>query len=79
MVLPDNGLYIALMNISYLSGKARYEQIYRWGTLREVYIFSSRISCWKNNVPEKGHGSPCNYAWYVFQKGYAGQPTLYWL
>ena len=24
-------------------------------------------------------GSIANYAWYVFQKGYNGQPTLYWL
>lgn len=78
-ILPENGLYIALMNISYLAGKARYEQIYRYGTLREVYVFAHRINCWKNNNPDIQHGSPCNYAWYVFQKGYAGQPTLYWL
>lgn len=79
-ILPDNGLYIALMNITYLAGQKRYEKIYRYGSLREVYVFSKRIECWKNNIrPEDKCGSMRNYAWYVFQKGYAGQPTLYWL
>lgn len=77
-ILPDNGLYIALMNLQYLSGQKRYDRIYKYGSLREVYIFSKRVECWKNNTPS-GHSSMANYAWYVFQKGYKGQPTLYWL
>lgn len=79
-ILPDGGLYIALMNITYLSGQKRFERVYSKGTLREVYIFSKRIECWKNNErPKDKCGSMANYAWYVFQKGYNGQPTLYWL
>ena len=79
-ILPDGGLYIALMNITYLAGQKRFERVYSKGTLREVYIFSKRIECWKNNErPKDKCGSMANYAWYVFQKGYNGQPTLYWL
>ena len=79
-LLPYGGLYIALMNITYLSGQKRYERVYSKGCLREIYVFSKRIECWKNNEkPKDKCGSIANYAWYVFQKGFIGQPTLYWL
>lgn len=79
-ILPDGGLYIALMNITYLAGQKRYNRVYQFGTLREVYIFSKRIECWKNNNKEQWGGKAmADYGWYVFQKGYCGQPTLYWL
>ena len=77
-ILPDGGLYIALMNITYLHGIDRYKRVYSKGTLREVYVFSKKIHVYKNNIPT-GHTSMCVYAWYVFQKGYKGQPTIYWL
>lgn len=77
-ILPHGGLYIALMNITYLHGIDRYKRLYSKGTLREVYVFSKKIHVYKNNIPT-GHTSMCVYAWYVFQKGYNGQPTLYWL
>ena len=79
-ILPENGLYIALMNITYLAGQKRYNDIYRYGSLREVYVFSKRVECWKNNDKEHESGSALiNFCWYVFQKGYKGNPTLYWL
>lgn len=79
-ILPEYGLYIALMNITYLAGQARYKRVYSKGSLREIYVFSKRIECWKNGVlPQDKCGSIANYAWYVFQKGYKGQPTIYWL
>lgn len=79
-LLPEGGLYIALMNISYLAGQKRFERVYSKGVLREVYIFSKRIECWRNNDRETyGGKAMADFAWYVFQKGYNGQPTLYWL
>ncbi len=77
-ILPEGGLYISLMNITYLHGIDRYKRVYSKCTLREVYVFSKKIHVFKNNIPT-GHTSMCVYAWYVFQKGYYGQPTLYWL
>lgn len=79
-ILPVNGCYIALMNLCYLAGQDRYKRVYQFGELREVYIFSKRIECWRNNDKETyGGKAMADYAWYVFQKGYAGQPTIYWL
>lgn len=79
-ILPEGGLYIALMNITYLAGQKRYQRVYSKGSLREIYVFSKRVECWKNGErPKDKCGSIANYAWYVFQKGYNGHPTLYWL
>lgn len=79
-ILPEGGLYIALMNITYLAGQKRYQRVYSKGSLREIYVFSKRVECYKNGErPKDKCGSITNYAWYVFQKGYKGQPTLYWL
>lgn len=79
-ILPAGGLYIALMNITYLSGQKRYQRVYSKGSLREIYVFSKRIECWKNGErPKDKCGSIANYAWYIFQKGYNGQPIIYWL
>ncbi len=78
-VLPENGLYIALMNLNWISGIERYNKLYQFGELREVYIFCKRIGCWKNNVRDDKAAHIVNYAWYVFQKGWCGNPTLYWI
>ena len=77
-ILSDGGLYIAFMNLTYLHGINRYIRVYSKGTLREVYVFSGRIECWKNGIQSRS-GNMVNYAWFVFQKGFQGQPTLYWL
>ena len=67
------------MNINVLAGINRYERIYSKHALREVYIFSKRIGCWKNNMRDDAKAHIINYAWFVFQKDYNDQPTLYWL
>ena len=77
-ILLEGGVYIALMNITYFAGQKRYQKLYSKLALREIYVFSKLIECLKNNTPS-GHSSIANYAWFVFQKGYSGQPTLYWL
>lgn len=77
-LLPMGGVAAFLLNISYLSGKARYRDIYAKGLLEKVYIFSGRGHCYKNDI-NTGHSSPVNYAWYLFRKGYKGLPTIEWL
>ena len=78
-ILPENGLYIAFMNITYLAGKQRYLDVYRYGRLREVYVFSKRMDVWRNGVPGQTKVGMMDFAWFVFQKGYVGECSLYWL
>ena len=74
----QGGVSAFLLNISYLSGKARYRDIYMKGWLEKVYVFSNRVHCFKNDI-NTGHSSPVNYAWYIFRKGHQGQPVIEWL
>lgn len=58
----------------------RFERIYSKGTLREVYIFSKRVECYKNNIrTDRRANALMNFCWYVFQKGYKGYPVIRWL
>lgn len=78
-ILPYNGRAAFLLNISYLSGKRRYKDIYSKHFLDLVYIYSHRINCYKNNE-NTGHSSPVNYGWFVFRKNnYITEPKIYWI
>lgn len=66
-VLPDNGLAIFLLNLNYITGKDRYKRVYSKGCLESLWVFPTRINCYKNDVRTKDAGS-VNYAWFVFRK-----------
>ena len=74
----EGGVAAFLLNISYLSGLARYRDIYTKGWLEKVYVFSNRVHCFKNDI-NTGHSSPVNYAWYIFRNGHMGSPVIEWL
>lgn len=77
-LLPGYGRYIALMNISYLAGKNRFNDIYRCNYLSTVYVYTHRINCYKNNIPT-GHSSPVNYAWFEFTPLNKLKTTIEWI
>lgn len=46
--------------------------------LKTVYQFSKRVSLSKNDIKMKNSGMIA-YAWYVWEKGYKGKPTIEWI
>lgn len=72
-ILPNFGRYFALMNLSYLAGQKRFNEIYNNGYLRAIHVYPHRINCYKNNE-NIGHSSPVNYAWFEYVK----HPSLEW-
>jgi len=51
--------------------------------LKTVYVFKKRINPLRNGSPLDENGKPwastmC-FAWYVWQKGYKGKPTIEWI
>lgn len=78
-ILPDGGYYIALLNINYLAGIKRYQEIYSKYYLHYVFVYRHRINCYKNNE-NTGHSSPVNYAWFCFKKSKdIGTTSIHWL
>jgi hypothetical protein len=46
--------------------------------LKKVYIFSRRVSCPKGTDYEPSPNATA-YAWYEFEVGYEGEPTICWI
>ena len=44
---------------------------------RYIYIYSKRIQCGKNGE-FTGTSAVC-YAWFIWQKGFVGEPTIRWI
>ena len=46
--------------------------------LKTVYQFSKRVTLYKDGVKMKNSGMIA-YAWYVWEKGYCGKPSIEWI
>jgi hypothetical protein len=66
-----------LLPIRYLEGKER-RQIFEKYPPKKIYVSSGRIKCSKNGEFDKMEGSAMSYAWFVWEKGFKGKPTLEW-
>ena len=71
-----------LLPLSYLHGKKRYDDIYSdkdYG-LEKVYVFT-RYPMLGDKLREDGkyNTGMMVYAWYVWTKGYSGQPIVDWI
>jgi len=66
-----------LLKLNFLEGQKRY-QLFKSTPLKNVYIFSKRLSFDKGNEKGKGNGLLA-YAWYVWEKDYVGSPMIDWL
>lgn len=66
------------LKLTFLEGKARYDELFSKYPPKTLYVFSERISCIKNGEGEFNHGAVC-YAWYVWEKGYTGTTEVKWI
>lgn len=68
---------IMLLKLNFLEGQKRYK-LFADSPLKTVYVFSKRLSFDKGNEKGKGNGLLA-YAWYVWEKGFEGSPTIEWI
>lgn len=69
------------LKVQFLEGKARRE-LFRKYPPKVVYVASGRLLCAKNGEFEKmrkGGGSAVAYAWFVWEKGFKGDPVIKWI
>ena len=69
---------ILLLNIFYLSSKNRKEMLMNSG-LKYVYVHSDRVTMHPYGQPKPKNGGTKMYAWFVWDKGYNGEPIIRWL
>lgn len=66
------------LKVTFLEGKARKEFFKKYPP-KTIYVCSGRIPCAKNGDFEKYPSSAIAYAWFVWEKGFKGKPTIEWI
>lgn len=78
--ISADGVKVAmLLKIQFLEGAARRELFQKYPP-KTIYVFSRRIACAKNGDFEKykGMNAVC-YAWFIWLRGFAGNPVIKWI
>lgn len=80
--ISEDGTKVAMfLKLTFLEGKARKEMFKKYPP-KVIYVSSSRLQCAKNGDFErygKGVGTAVAYAWYVWEKGFKGDPIIKWI
>ena len=64
----------------FLDGIKRYEMwMDKEFPLKTMYQFSGRVVFRKNEVADQSQSGLIPWAWFVFEKGYTGKPTIDWI
>lgn len=66
------------LKLTFLESKSRRELFYKYPP-KTIYVCSSRVKCALNgDFDTTGQSAAC-YAWFVWEKGYQGKPTVEWI
>ena len=73
----DGGKVVMLLRLSFLESAKRYH-FFRDSGLKTVYVSSKRITMYPANEDEPVNSGTVAYAWYEWEKGFSGNPTVEW-
>lgn len=77
--LVDNGSYIIMfLKIQFLEGQARKELFKKYPP-KYVYVNSTRQICAINGDFKSIKSSASCYCWFIWQKGFKGEPIIRWI
>ena len=77
----DSTKVAMFLKLTFLESKSRRELFKKYPP-KVVYVSSSRLQCAKNGDFEKygkGVGTAVAYAWFVWEKGFKGNPIIKWI
>ena len=66
------------LKLQFLEGKARKSFFQRYPP-KVVYVSASRLVCALNGDFEKSISKAIAYAWFVWEKGFRGDPVIKWI
>ena len=77
--ITRTGCYtIMFLKIQFLEGQARKEMFKKYPP-KYIYVNSARQMCAMNGDFEKYKATAICYCWYVWEKGFNGEPTVRWI
>lgn len=65
------------LKLTFLEGQARRQMFEKYPPAR-IYVFSGRVNCAKNGQFAETQ-SAVAYAWFVWEKGFKGEPVVRWV
>lgn len=77
-VIEDGHKVVMFLKLTFLEGQGR-KQFYKETPPKYVYVFSERQTCYINGDFSEKKGSTVCYCWYIWEKGYKGEPVIRWL
>ena len=75
------GRVAMFLKLTFLEGKARKKFFEKYPP-KVLYVSSARLQCAKNGDFEKygkGVGTAIAYGWYIWEKGFTGEPVIRWI
>jgi hypothetical protein len=77
-IIEDGSKVAMFLKIQFLEGKKRKE-FFKQFPPKYIYVASSRLRCAKSGEFHKYGSSAVCYAWFVWKKGYQGEPSVRWI
>lgn len=77
-ILQPGRYAIMLLKIQFLEGQDRYKLFKKYPP-KFVYVNSKRQLCYPNGDMTKKMSSASCYCWFIWEKGFRGEPTVRWL
>ena len=75
----SDGRKVAMfLKLTFLEGQKR-KKFFENNPPKTIYVFSSRVKCAKNGDFESIGSSAVCYAWFIWEKGYKGEPVIRWV
>ena len=72
------GKVAMLCRLAWLEGKQRRE-LFEGTPLARVWVFAGRLSMHRGKLGETGQGGMLAFAWFVWEHGHQGPPSLGWV
>lgn len=77
-LIETNSKCIMFLKLQFLEGIQR-RKLFEEYPPKYIYVFSKRQCCAKNGDFEKYKGGAVSFAWYIWEKGFKGDPIIRWI
>jgi hypothetical protein len=76
-LIPKGRKVCMFLKLTFLEGQKR-SSLFARNELKTVYVSTRRVNCALNGNFDNKQSSAVAYAWFVWEKGYNGKPTIEW-
>lgn len=77
-ISPDGTKVAMFLKLTFLESQSRKELFAKY-PFKTLYVFSQRRNCAKNGDFDKYPSSAVAYGWFVWVKGFQGDPVIKWI